>query len=95
VTLYNRPAENLFDSPNGRNALGIPMAQGHAVCQNPDGSLDLYIQADPPSDSNSIASCNWLPSPAGAEFTLLLRMYMPETSVIDGQRVPPAVRRVD
>jgi hypothetical protein len=95
VTLYNRPAENLFASPNGRNALGIPEAQDHAVCANSDGSLDFYIQADAPPGPTSIAYCNWLPSPAGKDFVLLLRMYMPDQTVIDGPWVPPAVQRVD
>ncbi len=95
VTLYNRPEENLFASPNGRNALGSPEAQDHAVCENPDGSLDFYIQADSPPNPTSIAARNWLPSPAGLNFTLLLRMYMPDQLVIDQQWIPPAVQRVD
>jgi hypothetical protein len=95
VTLYNRPQENLFASPNGRNALGIPEAQDHSVCENPDGSLTFYIQeAQPDPNTEPTKYCNWLPAPPG-QFILLLRMYMPDQAVIDQQWVPPAVQRVD
>ncbi len=79
------PTTSSLQLQNREESLGIPMAQDHAVCQNSDGSLDLYVQADPPPDPTSIAYCNWLPSPAGAEFTRLLRMYMPDQAVINGQ----------
>jgi hypothetical protein len=100
VTLYNGgvgATENLFDNSIGRNALGIPAVQGHEVCLNPDRSLDLYIQADPPSDPNSIEYCNWLPAPAGG-FILLLRMYSPGEKLFlpkaQNPWLPPAVQRL-
>ena len=54
--------------------------------RNADGSLDIYIQADPPAGHES----NWLPAPAG-RFTLITRIYLPEQSVLDGSYRLPAV----
>jgi hypothetical protein len=60
---------------------------------NEDGSLDIYIQKDSPSNGND---ANWLPSPEGA-FALFMRLYWPNDeapSIIDGSWMPPAVRAV-
>jgi hypothetical protein len=57
---------------------------------NPDGSLDLYVQAaSPGADKES----NWLPAPAGA-FTMNMRLYLPRPEAIDGRWSPPMIRRL-
>jgi hypothetical protein len=56
---------------------------------NPDGSLDLYIQADTPGAGKE---SNWLPV-AKAPFTLLMRLYSPRNEILDGTWTPPAVKR--
>jgi hypothetical protein len=45
-------------NPIGRSALGLPMIEGHVPCFNNDGSLDIYIQANPPPDPMSVQYCN-------------------------------------
>ena len=65
------------------------MADGNAV-DNPDGSLDLYIQTDSPGTDKE---ANWLPAPAGP-FTMNLRLYLPQRRATDGSWTPPPVRRV-
>ena len=57
--------------------------------RNADGSLDIFIQHDPPPGHEG----NWLPSPS-APFTLMTRMYLPEPAVLDGQYRLPGVQRV-
>lgn len=59
---------------------------------NADGSLTIYVQADPPPEAQRT---NWLPAPKNADFSLFMRAYWPRTAVIDGSWTPPAVQRVD
>jgi DNA sulfur modification protein DndE len=54
---------------------------------NPDGSVDLYLQHQPPA-RNLVA--NWLPAPEG-DFALTLRMYWPKEAVLKGSWEPPPV----
>lgn len=59
--------------------------------QNPDGSVDLYIQNESPGPDKE---ANWLPAPAG-KFILMLRMYWPSEgspSILDGSWTIPPVR---
>ncbi len=54
---------------------------------NADGSVDIYLQNTAPADHES----NWLPAPTG-NFILWLRVYMPDTAILDGKyEVPPVV----
>lgn len=57
---------------------------------NPNGSLDLSIQRDSPGHGRE---SNWLPAPPGP-FSLVLRMYWPERTVLSRAWVPPPVTRV-
>jgi hypothetical protein len=57
---------------------------------NPNGSLDIYIQADLPAKENEV---NWLPV-AKKPFTLLMRLYSPKPEILDGSWQPPAIKRV-
>jgi hypothetical protein len=58
---------------------------------NPDGSVDLSLQADSPGKAEE---ANWLPAPK-AKFIPMLRLYWPKEtppSILDGTWKPPAVR---
>ncbi|MET3970215.1 hypothetical protein ABID62_006306 [Bradyrhizobium sp. S3.9.1] len=57
--------------------------------KNADGSLTVAIQKDKPADTS-----NWLPAPEGA-FNLTLRLYGPQTPILDGSYRLPAVKRVN
>lgn len=56
---------------------------------NPDGSVDLFIQAESPGD---MRESNWLPAPKGP-FILMLRTYWPKDAVLNGSWAPPPVTR--
>lgn len=58
---------------------------------NPDGSLDIYIQHDRPAPSNEP---NWLPV-AAEGFNLALRLYWPDSAILNGTWNVPAIRSVD
>jgi len=57
-----------------------------------DGSLKILIA---PKPNHSAPDSNWLPSPAGGEFSLTLRTYVPKDLVKRGEWFPPAVKRLD
>ena len=59
---------------------------------NADGSLTIYVQADPPPDAQR---SNWLPAPKDADFSLFIRAYWPKVGVIDGSWTPPPVHVVN
>src|ERR1044072_5670379 len=52
-----------------------------------DGSLEIVIQHEPPAASNT----NWLPAPPD-DFYLMLHLYSPGRSAIDGTWTPPPVQ---
>ncbi len=57
------------------------------LAQNPDGSVDIFIQNAAPAGHES----NWLPAPAG-NFILWLRVYIPGEAILQGKyTVPPVV----
>jgi hypothetical protein len=85
LTMYN--AEFFFvDNPLNRYTL----SERDRLKHNPDGSVDLYVQAENPGAAKE---SNWLPAPKG-KFILMLRMYWPKEnppSILDGTWQPPEV----
>jgi hypothetical protein len=57
-----------------------------------DGSLTIFVQADAPSDP--VQRANWLPAPKGDDFSLFIRAYWAEASVLHGRWTPPGVVKV-
>jgi hypothetical protein len=37
---------------------------------------------------------NWLPAPVDGKFVLILRAYLPKSTLIEGRYLPPAVQLV-
>jgi hypothetical protein len=84
VTMYD-PQYYLVENPLNRHQISPTQSP---VKTNADGSLDIYIQHDNPG-ADKVQ--NWLPAPSGA-FLVMLRMYWPDQSVIDGTWKPPGIR---
>lgn len=86
LTLYD--AEHFF-APNAINRYSVG-TKNKDLQPNPDGTLTVYVQADPPDDPAQRA--NWLPAPKDADFSLYVRTYWPEQAIVDGHWSPPAVK---
>lgn len=82
-------ADDFFiDNPLQRHALG----SDSPLQYNPDGSLDLWIQAVAPAPPRQ---ANWLPVRAGQPFGLTARLYWPQPAALQGRWNMPAVERID
>ena len=87
ITLYNQQHffnQNLLK----RYSLGT---KNKTLQKNADGSLTLYFGAKSPGKDKE---SNWLPAPKGL-FSLYLRTYWPEKSILDGSWMPPNVMKVN
>jgi hypothetical protein len=58
------------------------------VALNRDGSLDIALQYDEPSDA--LLRANWLPTPAGT-FQISLRAYVPRADLREGRATMPSI----
>jgi hypothetical protein len=88
LTMYDT---DFFFVPNSIDRYDL--SQRNRFITNPDGSVDLYIQAESPGKDKET---NWLPAPRG-KFVLVMRIYSPrETSpsILDGSWTPPQVKKV-
>src|SRR5208282_587410 len=70
LTLYD---QYHFFAPNGIKRFSVG-TKNRDLKLDTDGSLTVYVQADPPPDGER---ANWLPAPKGADFTLYMRAYWP------------------
>lgn len=87
VTMYDLPHYYLVENLIDRYSIGD---RTPGLVMNDDGSLDLYLQRDEPTDPK--AKANWLPTPED-DFRPLARIYLPEESVLDGSyQLPPIVK---
>lgn len=90
ITMYGADFQ-LVKNPINRFSIGD---RTPGLVTNPDGSLDIYIQNQEPAGHAS----NWLPSPAGGQFRLNYRIYLPEGDAKNpatlGKYLPP-IKRAD
>lgn len=87
LTLYDGQRQLLVDNPLKRYALGDRSAE---LRYDADGGLTLFIQHDAPKEA---LRSNWLPAPQGP-FNLILRLYLPKQSALNGDYQPPAIKAV-
>lgn len=86
LTLYNTQH---FFAPNEfhRYSLGT---KNKNLKFDADGALTIYVQSSPPEESNKN---NWLPAPKDA-FSLYIRCYWPDETIVEDKWNPPPVVKV-
>ena len=87
LTAYNAN-EFLVANELNRFALG----DRDDLIYNADGSLDFYIQSNPPEKDKLQ---NWLPIPEEGLFFLTMRLYWPKQEVLDGKWNMPFIIPVE
>jgi hypothetical protein len=81
--------ENFYvRNPIERYQIGSGMPLKH----NPDGSLDIYIQANSPGPDRE---SNWLPLPPSGMVNLTIRIYNPKPETLNPAYKFPPVKRVE
>ena len=84
LTMYDVPDYFLVENPIDRYSIGD---RTPGLVTGPRGEITITISHEPPADT-----ANWLPAPAG-DFRPMLRVYLPDPSVLDGTYVLPPIRR--
>lgn len=91
-TLYGYTPDGrrvLVENPISRYSVGN---RTRDLVYNADGSLNIVLQHDAPSNENLRA--NWLPAPLGT-FHISLRTYVPHPELRDGSAPLPIIEAVD
>ena len=88
LTMYDR-FHFFVPNPVRRYSLGT---KNRDLLPNADGSLTIWVQPDEPTDKAQRP--NWLPAPKGEDFSLYIRAYWPDSTVVGGQWTPPPVSRI-
>jgi hypothetical protein len=88
LSMYDRPDYYLVANPIDRYSIG---SATEGLVFGDDGSLTVTMQRERPDDA--VRAANWLPAPAGA-FRPVMRMYIPDRSIIEGDYVLPAIERI-
>jgi len=77
LTAYNLQGA-LIPNPIDR----YEISDSSQLTKNADGSVDIYLQAEQPSDSNQ--TNNWLPTASGEGFEIIWRLLAPKAAAIQG-----------
>ncbi|XQQ07405.1 MAG: DUF1254 domain-containing protein [Leptolyngbya sp. IPPAS B-1204] len=85
ITMYDKEG---FQVPNPINRFAI--GDRDSLTFNPDGSLDIYVQAESPGKDKE---SNWLPAPKG-RFEPTMRLYSPRPEALDLTWAPPPFKQV-
>ncbi|MEJ8810983.1 DUF1254 domain-containing protein [Variovorax ureilyticus] len=88
LSLYNR---HHFFAANALSRFSVG-TKSPTLRYAADGSLTILVQAALP---DAAREGNWLPAPpdGASDFSLCIRLYWPEGSVLEGRWTPPAVLR--
>jgi len=89
LTMYDGKTQLFIENQLDRYLLNSGMMDRFKM--EDDGSLVLYIGKDSPGKD---LESNWLPAPNGP-FYMVMRLYGPEKTALEGQWTPPKVKKAD
>ncbi len=89
LTMYDGATQLFIENPLDRYLLNSTMMEQFRF--EDDGSLVLHVQKDTPGPDRE---SNWLPAPDGP-FYMVLRLYGPEQTALEGAWVPPPAVKVE
>jgi len=89
VTLYDGITRLLVDNPIDRYLINSPMLPG--IKKDADGGITIYVQHEYPG---SLKESNWLPAPNGP-LNLIMRLYLPNENVLNGEWEAPPIAIAD
>ncbi len=87
LTMYSAETQIFVPNPINRYSVGD---RTNGIVFGKDGSLEVFLQADEPTDARERA--NWLPAPKG-RFYLLIRHYSPKAAILTGDWLPPPITK--
>ena len=85
VTMYDATTKLLVENSIDR----WKISSANDLQKNQDGSFVMYLQ---PESIEGVQESNWLPTPDG-EFYIVLRLYLPEQHLIDGDWNLPTIEQ--
>ena len=88
ITLYSVPDYRVV--PNSLNKYGINNVTGAQL--NKDGTLSIWLA---PTQPKGVPQANWLPTPAGKDFSLNFRLYVAKKPVLNGTWFAPPIEKVN
>lgn len=87
LTMYSAATQIFVPNAINRYSVGD---RTKGIVYGKDGSLEIFLQADEPTDPRERA--NWLPAPKGL-FYLLIRHYSPKAAILTGDWLPPPITK--
>ena len=87
LSMYDSVTQLFINNPLDRYLVNSAMSEDFTF--EDDGSLIIFVQKNPPDTD---LEANWLPAPDGP-FYVVLRLYLPEQRVLDGEWAPPVLSR--
>ena len=93
ITLYGEPSKYPVSNKIDRFAINTYDVESGTVEKNEDGSLDIYISKNEPTDEHKRK--NWLPAPTEEKnYSVSIRIYYPDELTIEGKWTPPTVTKI-
>lgn len=94
ISLYALPSRYLAENEINRHKISNYDVETGNVQKNDDGSLDIYIIRETPTDEKQLK--NWLPASKDENaFLLVIRIYVPDQETLEGKWTMPTITEIE